>query len=170
MFEKYEGLIKGVCTDFGVGYYDLEIKKTQHGIVFCVYITKVGGVNISDCSRVSKELLDLLEKDASLSTVQYSVEVSSPGLERSLKLKKHYLSAINEYLKVNYVMLDTTPDSSEDKKISVSGKLTEVHQDYIVILKESQSKKSDTDCLIQIPFNSIKKAKTYFKEATKENS
>jgi len=170
MFEKYEGLVKGVCTDFGVGYYDLVIKKTQQGLVFCVFITKVGGVNISDCSRVSKVLLDLLEKDESLSTIQYSVEVSSPGIERSLKLKKHYLSAINEYLKVNYIVSEITGTSSEGKKLTVSGKLTEVHQDYIVILKESQSKKSESDLLIEIPFNSIKKAKTYFKEAKKENS
>jgi len=153
MFEKLEGLIKVVCTDCGVGYYDLDIKKTQHGLVFCVFITKVNGVNITDCTKVSKGLQMMLEKDTSYDNVQFTLEVSSPGLERPLKLKKHYLSSINEYLKISYTL--------DDKRDTVMGRLTEVHQDFIIMQVGDDS--------IQLPFCSIKKAKTFFKEMKKEN-
>jgi ribosome maturation factor RimP len=171
MFEKLEGLIKVVCTDCGVGYYDLEIKNTQHGLVFCVFITKVNGVNITDCGKVSRELQMALEKDTSFDNVQYTLEVSSPGLERPLKLKKHYLSSINEWLKVSYVL--------DEKRDTVFGKLVEVHQDFIIILKDENNQpphnpsnlegRCKVDDTIRIPFSSIKKAKTFFKEIKKES-
>jgi ribosome maturation factor RimP len=77
---------------------------------------------------------------------RYFLEVSSPGLERELKLKKHYVSAINEKIKLTY--------SQQDKNVHIRGTLKEVLPKHIKL-------ETLTEELI-IPFSDIKKAKTYF--------
>ena len=154
MLERLEGIVKIACATCGVGLYDLEVITTQHGRVLCVYITKVNGVNITDCTKVSKELQKTLSTDSTLLEGQYTLEVSSPGIERPLKFKKHYLSAINELLKITY--------NDNDQKLTIEGKLAEVHQDFVVIETEKES--------VQVPFSTIKKAKTCYQKIDKENA
>jgi ribosome maturation factor RimP len=144
MFEKLEEIAKAACARCGVGLYDIEIIKTQHGKVLCVFITKVGGVGINDCSNVSKELNIYLDTDDSLMSGPYTLEVSSPGVERALKFKKHYMSAINEKVKISFL--------NEGKKETVIGELLEVYQDFVVVVREGEK--------VQIAFSNIKKAKT----------
>jgi len=163
MLEKIENIAKEVCNNHGVCLYDLELINTQNGKVLCVYITKIHGVSISDCTNVSKELIARLDTEESLSD-SFRLEVSSPGIERSLKLKKHYASAINEYVSVKLV----NTSLEKDEKIAstpllqhqIVGVLREVTQDYITIELETET--------VYISFNRIKKAKTIFKPNIKE--
>jgi len=74
------------------------------------------------------------------------LEVSSPGLERPLKLKSHWVSAINEKVAIQY--------NDEDTKHSVMGTLLEVHQDTVVL--------DDRGKRIEIPLKSISRAKTVY--------
>ena len=153
MLESLEVIAKTACTKCGVGLYDLEVINTQHGKVLCVYITKVNGVNITDCSRVAKELNPVLDAQENLIDGAYTLEVSSPGLERPLKFKKHYMSAINEQIKVTH--------SINEKKESVIGKLIEVNHDFVVL--------EDGEDTINIPFHNIKKARTCYQMIKKES-
>jgi ribosome maturation factor RimP len=153
MFEKLEGVIKSICAKHNVGLYDIEVIKTATGKVLCVYITKVGGVNITDCANVSKELNIYLDNDESLIEGSYTLEVSSPGLERPLKLKKHYMTAVNEMVKITYL--------KEAKKETVMGILSAIQQDYIVVATEKES--------LNIPFHDIKKANTVYQRVKKES-
>src|ERR687886_2211255 len=53
---------------------------------FCVYIDHVQGVDHALCARVTEELRDYLR--------DYSVDVSSPGLERPLRRPEHFRSVL----------------------------------------------------------------------------
>lgn len=86
------------------------------------------------------ELLDVY-KD------KYTLEVSSPGLERELRFKKHYASAINEKVKIKY--------QAEEERTVVQGTLAEVTPQAIKIVRETEEE-------LVIPFTSIKKARTIF--------
>jgi ribosome maturation factor RimP len=77
---------------------------------------------------------------------RYFLEVSSPGLERPLKLKSHWVSAINEKVAVQF--------QEEDEKRSVMGTLLEVNQDTVTL--------DDRGERLQIPLKSISRAKTVF--------
>jgi len=149
MFEKLEGIIKSVCQKNDVGLYDIDIHNVRNGKVLCVYITKVNGVSIADCSTVAKEINRLIDGDPSLIDNLFTIEVSSPGLERVLKLKRHYTSSINEILKISYL--------KENTKEIIIGKLLEVNPNHIIIERIER-----TDERISIPFQSIKKAKTFY--------
>ena len=52
---------------------------------FCVYIDHAGGVDHALCERVSSVLRPYVDR--------YSIEVSSPGLERPLRTREHFRAA-----------------------------------------------------------------------------
>ena len=140
MLEKLESIIKPICSKHNVGLYDVEFINTQHGKVLCVYITKLGGISISDCTKVSKDLNEILDNDETIIADSYTLEVSSPGIERPLKFKKHYMSAINENVKITFL--------KGEKKETLIGVLKEVNQDFVIVNEE------------KIDFHNIKKTKT----------
>ena len=109
-----------------------------------MYITKIGGVSISDCINLTKALNTVLDADESLIQGHYTLEVSSPGVERPLKFKKHYISAINEHIRITY--------QNQDKKDTIEGELLEISQEFVKIQTLHEQ--------LDIPFSSIKKAKT----------
>jgi ribosome maturation factor RimP len=53
---------------------------------FCVYIDHAGGVDHALCERVTDALRDYLR--------DYSIDVSSPGLERPVRTREHFSRAI----------------------------------------------------------------------------
>ena len=64
---------------------DLTYKKEHYGMVLEVVIYKDGGVDINDCEKVSKALDEPLDKLDPTNGAAYSLNVSSPGLDRPLK-------------------------------------------------------------------------------------
>jgi len=146
MKERIEEIVKEACLAEGVSLYDLQWKAVGRGKLLLVRITRLGGVSISDCRRVSKFIDNQLEEDDPIEG-RYSLEVSSPGLERELTKKSHFVSAINES-----VML-TVHGKEENTK--VRGILKEVNPKSIMLL-------SETEDMLEIPLTSIKKAKIFF--------
>ncbi|MBN2460796.1 MAG: ribosome maturation factor RimP [Candidatus Cloacimonetes bacterium] len=142
---RLEELTNEVCRDQGVSLYDIGLKNAQKGKILVVYITKIGGVSLGDCQQVSIELGNMLEVE-DLIPERYFLEVSSPGLERDLRLKKHYVSAINEKVKITY--------NREGHNITSLGTLKEVLVDHLILDIEGEE--------VAIFFTDIKKARTYF--------
>ncbi|HHU61864.1 MAG: ribosome maturation factor RimP [Bacillota bacterium] len=81
---------------------DVEYVKEQSGWILRVFLDKPGGIDLDDCSRVSEELDEKLDQEDPIPGA-YSLEVSSPGLERPLKKASDYqrfagkLANINTY-------------------------------------------------------------------------
>lgn len=53
------------------------------------FVDKHGGINLDDCQRVSEKIGSILDA-AEMMTHSYSLEVSSPGLDRILKKEKDF--------------------------------------------------------------------------------
>ena len=60
-----------------------EIKRAPGGLLLRVYIDKEGGVTLDDCARVSRQLSVQLDVEDPIEE-RYTLEVSSPGLDRPL--------------------------------------------------------------------------------------
>jgi ribosome maturation factor RimP len=59
---------------------------------FCVYVDHPAGVDHALCERVTDVLRDYLR--------EYSVEVSSPGLDRPLRTREHFADAVGNRVQV----------------------------------------------------------------------
>lgn len=53
-----------------------------------------GGISLEECSYLNRKLVEAI--DASQVIVDYSMEVSSPGIDRPLKTKKDFQRALNQ--------------------------------------------------------------------------
>ena len=68
----------------------VEFKKEGKSWVLRIYIDREGGVTLEDCQKVSRLAGDLIEVEDVIEPV-YTLEVSSPGLNRVLKKEKDFL-------------------------------------------------------------------------------
>ncbi|MGH9749287.1 MAG: ribosome maturation factor RimP [Candidatus Polarisedimenticolia bacterium] len=82
-FERVRALALGVVQQAGMELVDVEIKRGPEGMMVRVYIDRQGGVSVDDCATISRRLSAALDVEDPL-PVRYTLEVSSPGLDRPL--------------------------------------------------------------------------------------
>lgn len=88
-----ETLLVPLAERFGVEIYDIEYVKEGSDWYLRAYIDKPEGVTIQDCEDVSRALSDELDR-ADFIADAYILEVSSPGLGRTLKKDRHLEKSI----------------------------------------------------------------------------
>lgn len=96
---KTEELLKPIVAANGVSIYDVEYVKEGSDYYLRVYIDKPEGVNIQDCENVSRALSDALDREDFIPDA-YILEVSSPGLGRTLKKDKHLQASIGQEVEI----------------------------------------------------------------------
>lgn len=96
---KTEALLAPITEKFGVSIYDVEYVKEGSDFYLRAYIDKPEGVDILDCENVSRALSDALD-EADFMEEAYILEVSSPGLGRTLKKDKHLAASIGQEVEV----------------------------------------------------------------------
>ncbi len=74
----------------GLELVDVEFKKEGKNWILRIYIDREGGVTLADCQKVSRLAGDIIEVEEVIEPV-YTLEVSSPGLNRVLKKEKDFL-------------------------------------------------------------------------------
>lgn len=96
---KTEELLTPIAEAHGVRVYDVEYVKEGSDYYLRSYIDKDGGVTIDDCEAVSRLLNEELDK-ADFIADSYIMEVSSPGLGRTLKKDRHFEYCLGENVEV----------------------------------------------------------------------
>ncbi len=82
--QRVSGLIEPLIKEKGLELVDVEYIKEGAHWYLRLFIDKDGGVDLDDCSEVSHAVSELLDTADAIQQA-YMLEVSSPGLERSLK-------------------------------------------------------------------------------------
>ena len=77
---KVKLLGKPVCESEGIELKRVEFQQENGKRTLRLYIDKPGGVNINDCSKISRQLNGLIDVYLDLKQA-YSLEVSSPGID-----------------------------------------------------------------------------------------
>ena len=96
---RTEKLLTPIAEANGVSIYDVEYVKEGSDYYLRAYIDKPDGVNISDCENVSRALSDALDSEDFIPDA-YILEVSSPGLGRTLKKDKHLEKSLGEEVEI----------------------------------------------------------------------
>ena len=80
---------------------DIEFRHegSRGGRVLRLYMDKDGGPNVDDLSRVSRQLGELLDAQDTIDGA-YTLEVSSPGINRSLKKPEHFLRFVGKRIRI----------------------------------------------------------------------
>ena len=96
---RAEELLNPIVERFGVEIYDVEYVKEGDEWYLRAYIDKEGGVNIMDCENVSRAFSDVLDEEDFIKDA-YILEVSSPGLGRTLKKDRHLMKSIGQEVEI----------------------------------------------------------------------
>jgi ribosome maturation factor RimP len=80
---KLTNLLKPLVEDLGYEFVGLDHQSNPKNPVLVVYIDRPEGIAVEDCEKVSREVAALLDVEDPIPG-QYSLEVSSPGLDRPL--------------------------------------------------------------------------------------
>ena len=87
--EKIVALAEGVARDELVEIIDVEIATEGPRSVIRVFIDRDGGVRLRDCESFSRKFGAILDVEDTVPG-PYSLEVSSPGVNRRLRQPKHF--------------------------------------------------------------------------------
>ena len=126
---KCEQLLLPITEKFGVEIFDVEYVKEGSDYYLRAYIDKPEGVNIIDCENVSRALSEALDKEDFIPDA-YILEVSSPGLGRSLKKDKHLQKSIGQKVEVKLF-------KPIDKCKEFAGVLESFDEESITIMEEN---------------------------------
>ncbi len=100
-----------------------------------LYIDRPGGVDLALCEAVTGELRDLLER--------YSLEVSSPGVDRPLTKPEHFRRFLGRRVRVR------TTDAIEGRR-NFTGTIAEADDDSVLVAAEGTP--------VRIPITGIKRS------------
>ncbi len=82
-------IVEPIVASQGMELVAVEYKREARGCVLRIYIDKKGGVSLDDCVLVSNEVGTVLDVE-DLFQSPYTLEVSSPGLNRILKKERDF--------------------------------------------------------------------------------
>ncbi len=95
-----------VAAGYGLDIFDVQFRREASGMVLRVRLDRAGAaatadesVSVDDCARVSRDLSAIFDVDDVVPTA-YTLEVSSPGLDRPLRLVADYERFVGRRAKV----------------------------------------------------------------------
>ena len=144
--ESIRELAEPIVAARGLELYDVE----EHSATIRLLVDGPDGAGIADLAKISRVLSDALDEAESINGA-YTLEVSSPGVERPLSRPAHFEAVVGSEITVK-----TWPRTEGDRR--VTGVLTEAGADDIEVTDP------DGSCR-RIPYADISKAHTVYDAA-----
>jgi len=126
--------------------------KIRPGNNIKVFIDADKGVSIDKLAQYNRSLYKQIEESNLFPNGDFSLEISSPGLDEPLKLHRQYIKNIGRYI-----------DVLLKSGIKIEGKLTGVNENEIVVEEERVNKKQRTLVQHNILYDDIKTTKIQIK-------
>ena len=143
LIDKIESLCEPVIAHIGFRLIEREFVQEQSGWVLRFYIDGPEVITVDDCATVSRALQDLLDVE-DLIPHRYSLEVSSPGLDRPIRYPEDFMNFVGKVIR-----LKTTEQI--DGRANFKGELTGFENDTITMTVDGES--------YHIPYQKLAKAK-----------
>ena len=138
---EIERVITPVITGAGYELADVEWRRDRGGWLLRIFIDNpAGGVGLDDCSKVSHEVSATLDVHEVIAQ-HYTLEVSSPGLDRPLRKPEHFRRFIGQRALVS---LKIGLGDSEPRRRNFTGSLLGVSDDGATVrLRTDDAKEYD---------------------------
>ncbi|WP_457914661.1 ribosome maturation factor RimP [Candidatus Hartigia pinicola] len=93
-YKKLTAIVLGAVQSLGFEFVGLEFIRARISTLR-IFIDSERGININDCACVSNQVSAVLDVEDLIATM-YTLEISSPGLERPLFTIEHYKNFIGK--------------------------------------------------------------------------
>ena len=144
-------LFTPIVEGLGFTLWGVEYRHSQHHALVKVFIDHEDGITVDNCSDVSHQISGILDVEDPIN-VAYTLEVSSPGVERPLMKKEHFVKYIGQVIKVRLSW-------AVNERKNFLGKLTQVENEDITVNVDGE--------LFELPLNAVKRANLIYREIDK---
>ncbi len=135
-------LLDGVLEEEGMELVELKVGQRGRTASITVFIYKPGGVTVGDCARFTREARDRFDMEHLFEGV-YSLEVSSPGIDRSLCSERDFERALGQKIHLTMEEGVTPPERA--------GRLLKVQNRNLIIEHKDEQ--------IEIPLEDVREGK-----------
>ncbi len=139
--EKIKGLLESILEESDLFLVNLQVKPTNN---IKVFLDSDSSLSVERISKANRMLYHLIEEQSIFPDGDFSLEVSSPGIEEPLLFFRQYKKNIGRTVCVSLT------DNSEK-----TGVMKEVTEDGIII--ETKIPRKKEILMVVIPFSDIKK-------------
>ena len=127
--DKVLEIVKPFADELSLQIWDIVFKKEGTDWYLRIFIDKEGGVSVDDCVDLTHLITEPLD-EADLISHSYTLEVSSPGIERELKKEEHFLKYIGAAVMMRTIRpIDGVRDFTGTLKSYDGSKITVTLQD-----------------------------------------
>lgn len=145
--DSFEHTIESLVNKFlesEPGYFlvELKIKPTNN---IKVFIDGDKGISIEKCVQLNRQLYKIIESNNLFPPGDFSLEISSPGIDKPLKLQRQYLKNTGRLIEIFF----------NDGSLKTGRLLSVSNEDIIIEEKVGKGKKAEIIQLV-IPFSNIK--------------
>ncbi len=144
--EKKLAQLVNEVKDDDISIYHVEYVKEHNNFYARVFADKESGISLDDLETLSRALSDKLDEKDFIKD-KYTLEVSSPELDRALNTEEHFIGAIGEEVFIKTL-------------VKVNGK--KEHIGLLVAVDEQEITIETNDSKYNLEKNNITKAKVYF--------
>ncbi len=144
--DKIRSLAGRVADDYGFELFDVTLLGRGKRAFLRVSIDKEGGVTLSDCETFSRRLEALMDVEDPISG-PYTLEVSSPGLDRPLKDISDFRKNIGKLIRI------VTKENIDNQSFFM-GRLEGVNGESVRLVLSDGRKRE-----VSIPIHSVSKAR-----------
>lgn len=136
-------LIKPVVQSLDCQLWGLELLPQGRHALLRIYIDKATGIMLEDCEKVSRQVSSVLDVEDPIAG-QYTLEVSSPGMDRPLFELSQYQDFIGQKISLRL-------HQPFDGRRKLAGQLTSIENDEVAVVVDDHE--------YVLPFELIDKAK-----------
>lgn len=141
--KQLEDILRPVVEGLGYEFWGIEYRSQGHHSMLRVFIDDAeNGIGIDDCEKVSRQISGVMDVEDPIQ-VEYTLEVSSPGMDRPLFTLAQYQSFVGHQVQIRLRM-------AFEGRRKFQGLIKGVEGDEVVIVVD------DHEYLL--PFDSIEKA------------
>jgi len=140
--ERVRAVVEPVVAAADLELYDVELA----GPILRVLVDKAGGVDLAVLGEVTRRVSEALDAEDPLPG-RYTLEVSSPGLERKLRTPEHFAAALGKQVRVRTV-------AGTEGERRVEGELTAADEGGVVLATPDGERR--------IAYDEVERARTVF--------
>jgi ribosome maturation factor RimP len=133
----------------GLEIAEIQIRGAGNARLLRVYIDKAGGVTHADCQLISERLGALLDEDDPFPDGSYTLEVSSPGIERKLSRPRDFERVVGQKIRL------AVQPPGETRRSLVEGRLAQFSGGTLEV-------ETAPGNLVRVPLESVQKANLKF--------
>ena len=146
--ERIEKLVEEILPDDSLYLVEVEVKGSKQQPRVVITVDGDEGVNIDTCAMISRKLGNEIEAEELIDT-RYNLEVTSPGADQPLKLRRQFRKNLGRKLNLEL-----------EEGLTITGKLLDVGEDSLKIAAETLAKNGKNKKIEEqeVPFDEIKLA------------